>query len=34
MHKLRSLEGEWTLLDEQGEDRGQFGAEFRLTATW
>ena len=32
MDKLRSLEGEWTLLDEQGEDTGQLGSEFRLTA--
>ena len=32
MKKLRSLEGEWTLLDEQGEDTGQLGSEFRLTA--
>ena len=32
MGKLRSLEGEWTLLDEQGENTGQVVAEFRLTA--
>ena len=32
MNQLKSLEGEWMLLDEQGEDTGQVGSEFRITA--
>ena len=32
MKKLVALEGDWTLLDEQGKDTGQLGSEFRVTA--
>ncbi len=32
MKQLKSLEGDWMLLDEQGEPTGQVGSEFRLTA--
>ena len=34
MKKLRSLEGEWTLLDEQGEDTGQLGLPFSVIFYW
>ncbi len=32
MQKLKSLEGEWLVVDEQGEVLDQVGSEFRLTA--
>lgn len=32
MNKLKSLEGEWMLVDEEGEVLDQVGSEFRLTA--
>ena len=32
MEQLKSLEGEWMLIDEQGGNTGQVGSEFRLTA--
>ena len=32
MEQLKSLEGEWMLIDEQGGNTGQVGFEFRLTA--
>lgn len=32
MERLKSLEGDWMVLDEQGEATDQVGARFRLTA--
>ena len=32
MSRLAALEGEWTLLDEDGKDTGVVGSSFRLTA--
>ena len=32
MQKLKSLEGEWMVVDEQGEVQDKVGSEFRLTA--
>ena len=32
MSRLKTLEGEWTLLDENGSDTGVVGSSFRLTS--